>query len=186
VDGYKTVAYELYEQFGGAVPDVVVLPVTYADCLAGVYRGFVDLRDAGLTTAVPRLIGAEIFTALGAGLRSASEGGDRLGPEPTRPTAAFSINGAYTTWQAVHAVRASGGRAMTVTEELMLATQYRLASAEGLFVEASSAVCVAAAGLLAESGYLSPQETVVCVLTASGLKDPAAARSQLPEVRLDA
>jgi threonine synthase len=185
VDGYKTMAYELYEQFDGAVPDVVVLPVTYADCLAGVHRGFTDLRDAGLSTRVPRLIGAEIFTALGAGLRSASEGGDRLGPEPTRPTAAFSISGAYTTWQAVQAVRASGGRAMTVTEDLMLATQHRLAGAEGLFVEASSAVSVAAAGLLAESGQIDPQETVVCVLTASGLKDPAVARARLPEVRLD-
>jgi threonine synthase len=183
VDGYKTLAYELWEQLGGAIPDVVVFPVTYADCLSGAYRGFVDLRDAGLVDRVPRLIGAEIFTALGEALRHAAHGDDRFGPVPTRGTAAFSISGAYTTWQAVHAVRASDGQAVTVSEEDMLATQHRIASSEGLFVEASSAVGVAAAGLLARAGLIGPEETVVCLLTASGLKDPSTARRRLPDIR---
>jgi len=182
VDGYKTLAYELYEQLGGAIPDVVIFPVMYADCLSGAYRGFVDLRDAGLADRVPRLIGAEIFTALGEALRHAAHGEDRLGPVPVRQTAAFSISGAFTTWQAVHAVRASDGQSVTVAEEDMLATQRRIAATEGLFVEPSSAVGVAAAGLLARAKLVSPQETVVCVLTASGLKDPVAARIGLPEV----
>lgn len=185
IDGYKTIAYELFQQLGGQVPDVMVLPVTYGDCLSGVHRGFVDLHAAGLAERVPRLVGAEVFGALEQGLADAEGAGHGVRPPrpvPTRPTAAFSIFTAYATYQAVHAVRHSGGRTVTIGEADMLATQYRLASTEGLFAEASSAVGVAAAGVLARSGYLRPQETVVCLLTSTALKDPAAGRALLPEV----
>ncbi|MBG6091705.1 pyridoxal-phosphate dependent enzyme [Actinomadura viridis] len=178
VDGYKTIAYELYEQLGGRVPDVMVLPVAYGDCMSGLRRGFADLRAAGATDQVPRLVGAEVFTALADGLAAAAEGADRLGPVRTRPTAGFSIAGTHTTHQAIHAAQ----DAVTVGEDDMLSVQRSLAATEGVFGEASSAAAVAAATTLARTGRIAPDETVVCLLTSSGLKDPAAGRALLPDV----
>lgn len=177
VDGYKTIAYELYDQLGGRVPDVMVLPVTYGDCLSGVHRGFADLRAAGLTGRMPRLVGVDVF---GPFVQALAGGG--WGPLPTRTTAAFSIGTGYATYQAVAAIRATGGRAVTIDEEEMLATQRLLGIMEGLFAEASSAVGVAAVGVLARAGQLRPDDEVVCLLTSSGLKDPDAGRALLPEV----
>ncbi|MEJ3750900.1 pyridoxal-phosphate dependent enzyme [Actinomycetes bacterium KLBMP 9797] len=177
IDGYKTIAYELFEQLGGRVPDAVVLPVTYGDCLSGVHRGFADLRAAGLVDRVPRLVAAELFGALAQALT-----GRGLPPVPTRETVAFSISTPRATHQAVEAIRATGGIAVPVTEEELLEAGYLLATNEGLFVEASSAVGVAAVGTLVRAGRIRPDDEVVCVLTSSGLKDPDAGRALLPDV----
>lgn len=181
VDGYKSIAYELFHELGGALPHTVVLPVAYGDCLAGVSRGFADLRAAGLTDRMPRLVGAELYGALAKGVAS---GGGVLGPAPMRETAAFSIGGPYATGQAVRAIEASAGEAVSVGEDELLAAQYRLASTEGLFVEAASAVGVAAAEALAVRGAVGADDTVVCLLTSTALKDPAGAAALLPPVAL--
>ncbi|MGB4136453.1 MAG: pyridoxal-phosphate dependent enzyme, partial [Microbacterium sp.] len=59
-EGYKTIAYELHAQLGD-VPDVVVAPVAYGDAIAGLERGFAELRTLGLTARTPRLIASEPF-----------------------------------------------------------------------------------------------------------------------------
>lgn len=182
VDGYKTIAYELVCQLGGEIPDVVVLPVAYGDCLSGVRRGFADLHAVGRIGRVPKLVGAEVFHALERGVASASLGEAALGPVPITPTAAFSIGGPYTTRQAVQAVLDTEGRAVTVSEEHLLAEQRRLAATEGLFVEAASAATLAAARTLAAEGWIGVAETVVCLLTSAALKDPNAAAAALPEM----
>lgn len=51
IEGYKTLAYEIVEQVHGKVPDWCVLPVCYGDLLAGLWRGFKELRQSGFTNA---------------------------------------------------------------------------------------------------------------------------------------
>ncbi|MFC7550250.1 pyridoxal-phosphate dependent enzyme [Plantactinospora sp. GCM10030261] len=184
VDGYKTIAYEVFEQLGRAAPDVLVLPVAYGDCLAGVRRGFADLHTAGLIDRPPRLVGAEVFAALTGALARDTEDGPSLGPVGMRPTAAFSIAGAYATRQSVRAVRDTHGRAVNVDESALLRAQRALAATEGLFVEAAAAVSIAAAESLVRAGAIGAWESVVCLLTSTALKDPAAARPLLPNVPL--
>jgi threonine synthase len=79
-------------------------------------------------------------------------------------------------------VRDSDGMGVAVGEDEILGAYRRLSQEEGLFVEPSSAASVAAALQLGSSGQLARGSTVVCVSTASGLKDPQTAAQGLAEV----
>lgn len=174
VAGYRTVAYELFDQLGRQLPDVVIVPVAYGDCLAGMATGFADLCRAGLTDRVPRLIAAERFGAISAGLSDGS-----LGPVSTEPTAAFSIGSAYATEQALLALMATDGLAQCVEEQAIMSAQLDLARTEGLYVEAASAAAVAALRDLAKAARVPPGQRLVLLLTSSGLKDPESTRTYL-------
>jgi threonine synthase len=180
ITGYKTIAYELVEQLGGA-PEWIVMPVAYGDCLTGVAQGFADLHAGGLVEHLPRIVGAELFGALEQGLR-----GGGLGPVPTHPSAAFSIAGHYTTYQAIAALRFTGGMAVSVHDDEIARARRALAETEGLLVEAAAAAPFAAAATLARSGTFAPTDRVVCLLTSSGMKDLAATDDvQVPAIAPD-
>lgn len=184
VAGYIPMADEIVEQLGGEPPDWVVLPVAYGDALAGVWRGFQRLRAAGVIQRCPRLAAAELHGALERALRDPDA---PLGPVPTHPSAAFSIGGAYATFQAFHALRSSDGEAVSPGEAEILAARRELASLEGLYAETSSAAAFAALPILRERGHIAPDERVVVILTSSGLKDVAttADRIDLPVIAPD-
>jgi threonine synthase len=177
VDGYKTIAYELVEQLG-RVPDVVVVPTAYADGLAGIHRGFHELRTLGVVPDLPRLVAAETF---GPYARALAEGGDTTGLVPARPSVAFSIATPVGTYQGIDALRAGKGDAVAVPEdEGIMAMQLTLAASEGLYLEASSVVPLLAAQRLAEQGGIGPDELVVTIGTSTGLKDVGATAARLP------
>ncbi len=179
VDGYKTLAYELVEQLGTA-PDVVVVPVAYGDGLAGIARGFDDLRALGVTDRVPRLLAAETF---GPHADALASGAEVAGPVPAGPSAAFSIASPVGTYQALAALRASNGRAVAVPEDdAVLAAQADIGRSTGLYLEAASAIGLAALDRFAATGHVGSQDTVVLVATSTGLKDPASTATRLPDV----
>jgi threonine synthase len=169
VEAYRTIAYEICEELGGRAPDWVVIPVSYGDCLAGVQRGFAHLAETGRIERMPRLAAVEPHGALGRALQS-----DVHGPVTFSPTTpAFSIAVRFTTDQAVRAVRAADGVAVTVPEPELLEEQHRFARLSGLYAEVSSSITIAAVRRLVRDGTIRPDAAVVCVLTATGLKDPA-------------
>jgi len=179
VEGYKTLAYELWQQLGGEVPDWVAVPVGYGDCLAGIWRGFLDLVRLGLTERLPRLVAAEVFGPLA---RSLDAPDGPFGPVPTQPTHAFSIGTGYTTYQAVHAVRDAIGVAASASEKEMMETQLALGAHEGIYAEVASTLALASVRRLLASGTIDADDCVVALLTSSGLKDPAATAEGLPKV----
>jgi threonine synthase len=85
------------------------------------------------------------------------------------------------TVQALDAIRATNGTATAVPEEAIIAAQLEAARAEGLFPEPSSACALAGARLLREQGWIGPNDTVVALITSTGLKDPTPSRPHLPE-----
>ncbi|NJC65761.1 pyridoxal-phosphate dependent enzyme [Planosporangium flavigriseum] len=179
VDGYKTIAYELVEQLGTA-PDVVVVPTAYADGLAGIGRGFDDLRELGVIGRAPRLVAAESFGPYSDALASGAELG---GPVPAGPTVAFSIGSPFGTYQGLAALRGSDGVGVAVPDDSeILDHQALVGRTEGLYLENASVVAVAAAGKLAHAGQLGPQETVVVIGSSTGLKDVGATAARLPAV----
>lgn len=179
VDGYKTIAYELVDQLGGA-PDVVVVPTAYADGLAGIKRGFADLRALGIIGRVPRLVAAEPFGPYADAL---ARGVDTAGPVPAGPSVAFSIASPVGTYQGLAALRDSGGEAVAVPDDAeILATQALAGRTEGLYLEGASAVALAAVRRLAEGGRIRADETVVVIGTSTGLKDVGATSAGLPPV----
>jgi len=167
IDGYKTIAYELFEQLGG-LPDVVVVPTAYADGLTGIARGFDDLVALGLTERVPRLLAAEPFGPLRAALQ---RGDDRAGPVPAGPSRSFSIASPVGTYQGLATLRRSRGGAVAVPDdETVMAAQRRLGR-HGLYLEASSAIALPALEQWRRDGEVGTNDTAVLIGTSTGLKD---------------
>lgn len=168
IEGYKTIAFEIVEQLGRA-PDWVVVPTAYGDVLSGVFRGFEDLAGLGVIERVPRMVAAEIHGSLNATINA---GGDRVLQMPKdRNTRAVSIGVTQSSYQALSVLRRSAGIAVTIPEDRLLEWQARLAHEEGVLSELSSAASVAGAASLRNDGVIASADTVICVLTASGLKD---------------
>jgi threonine synthase len=181
VEGYKTLAYEIAEQCDWKVPDWCVLPICYGDALVGMWKGFEDMRAFGWTDRMPRMVAAEVYGSLGDALTS---GQDALADMPkTHDTVAVSIGATRGTFQALDILRRSGGTAVTVGEADMMEWQRKLGAGDGLYVEPSSAAALAAVERMRRAGTIGVRDTVVALLTASGLKDPAVtARTQADPV----
>ncbi|MCY4440997.1 MAG: pyridoxal-phosphate dependent enzyme [Deltaproteobacteria bacterium] len=180
VEGYKTLAYEVCEQMDWEPPDWCVLPVAYGDALFGMWKGFDELARLGLITKRPRMVAAEMAGCLTAALAS----GEDAIPEMAAPSpyVAGSISVNQSTYQALHALRASDGAARVARNDELLGLQRDLAADEGIYAEPSSLAALAAVGRLCEEGRISRSDTVVVVNTASGLKDTAATAGAATEI----
>lgn len=181
IDGYKSIAYEIYEQLGG-VPDVVVVPTAYADGLTGIFRGFADLLALGRAERIPRMVAAEPLGPFSAALINDS---DVPATTESRPSVAFSIAGNVATNQGVRVLRKTNGEAVIVGEdEEIIGTQLMLAADEGLYLEASSVTAVQAAQRLAAEGRVGKDEIIVAIGTSTGLKDVETTAARLDQVPL--
>jgi threonine synthase len=101
---------------------------------------------------------------------------------------ASSLGATRGTYQGLHAIRASKGTALQITDDELLAWQARLAATEGLYGEPSSLASVAAVERLRAGGVIGAAHIVVAVMTAGGLKDvaPTARRhGEVPVVAAD-
>lgn len=172
IEGYKTLAYEIAEQMNWNVPDWCILPVCYGDALLGMWRGFEDMMAFGWTDRMPKMVAAEVYGSLGSAL---ADGTDAPPDMPkTHTTVAVSIGATQGTHQALHIVRRSGGTSVVASNDDMMRLQRILAQKEGLYVEPASAASLVAVEHLRATNTIKPQDSVVCLLTAAGLKDPAA------------
>ena len=182
IEGQKTAAFEVVEDLG-EMPGALAIPVGNAGNVTAYWRGFRELASGGdaelgkLEGEKPVLYG---FQAEGAAPLVRGE------PVPQPETVASAIRiGNPARWEeAMAAFTASRGRVAAVSDEQILNAYRWLADNEGVFCEPASAASVAgllAHGLPTVDGAPKP-ETVVCVLTGHGLKDPDTALSKAPSV----
>lgn len=171
-EGLKTYAYEVWEALGRA-PDWMIHPEASGLGVAATWKGFAELNRLGWVAGRPRMVAAQsaaaapFVAALANGLEA---------PAPLEPgeTVAESIRVGRPTlgWQGLEAIRASGGTAVAVTDEELLAAQALLASRAGIFAEPSAAASLAAAIRLRRDGVIGPRDLVVLCVTGHGLKQP--------------
>lgn len=179
IEGYKSIAYEIYAELG-AVPDVVVVPTAYADGLTGIYRGFTDLVELHRAEQIPRMMAAEPLGPFAASLRN---GGEVPATTEPRASVAFSTAGTVATYQGVNVLRESGGDAAVVgDDDEIIAAQLRLAADEGLYLEASAVTAIPAVARLTLNGLVGEDDVVVVVGTSTGLKDVGATAEWLDDV----
>jgi threonine synthase len=180
IDGYKTIAYEICEQLDWRAPDWCVLPVAYGDGLFGISKGFDELATLGLIDRRPRMVAAEMAGSLGAAMRA----GNDIVPEavPPTPSAAASINVGQSTYQALYALRASGGLARTAVNSELFELQASLAACEGIYAELSSLAALSVLRGLRSDEVIQERDLVVVVITASGLKGAGAAASPINDI----
>ena len=165
VQGYKTVAYEIVEDLGAKVPDCIVVPTARGDLMWGILEGFRELNDLGQIGSIPRMYAVEPFPRIARVLAGSDY---RQGyPGATRMS---SIAGDTVSYQAVHAVKRSGGDAVVVTDDDVAAAIPHLAG-QGFYCEASSAACLAALEALHRTGRFETIRTAVLILTSHGFKD---------------
>ncbi len=172
IEGQKTAALEVWEQLGGAFPDWVVCPSGNGGNLAAYWKGFSELLRVGADGPAPRLasVQAEGASPIARAILENSE----LRPveRPETIASAIRIGNPVNGRRTVRAVRQSGGTAGIVTDLEIGEAQRFLASREGIFVEPSSAASVAGLWKLAGRGTFAAGDTIVCVATGHGLKDP--------------
>ncbi len=166
IEGQKTAAFEVVDTLGSA-PGLLCIPVGNAGNITAYWKGFLEYH--GLKgTGLPRMMG---FQAAGAA--PIVQGS----PVEVPATVATAIRiGNPASWDgAVLARDESGGEINAVTDEEILEAYRLLASREGIFAEPASAASVAGLMALHRRGVDLSGETVVCVITGSGLKDPETA-----------
>jgi threonine synthase len=165
IAGQETGAFEIVDELGGA-PDAVALPVGNAGNITAYWAGFVRYAASGRTDGRrPRMLG---FQADGAAPIVHGAAVDK----PETVATAIRIGNPASWQEALVARDESGGLIEAVSDEEILSMQLRIARMEGIFCEPASAAGVAGVARLAREGRLAPSETVVCVLTGHGLKDP--------------
>jgi threonine synthase len=167
LEGQKTAAFEVCDDLGRA-PDLLAIPVGNAGNISAYWAGFREYAEAGLVPTRPRMLG---FQAAGAAPFVLGR------PIESPDTIATAIRiGNPASWDKAIAARdESGGRIAAVSDEEILAAYRALAVEEGIFCEPSSATSLAGVTTMAAAGEIPRDAVVVCVLTGTGLKDPATA-----------
>ena len=173
LEGQKTLGFEICEQMNYVMPDKVIIPVGNAGNISAIWKGFTEFSQLDLIDSTPQMIGiqaegaAPIATAI-------TSGKTEVHPVAYPDTIATAIRiGNPVSWKkAIKAIKESKGTAQTVTDSEIIEAQKMLARKEGLFVEPAGASSIAGLKKLVKTGEVRKDETVVCVATGHGLKDP--------------
>jgi threonine synthase len=171
-EGKKTYAYEIAQDLGWRAPDRVLHPAAGGMSLVKTWKGFNELRTLGWVDRLPKMTVVQAARCAPI-VESWRQGLPRVAAVPKQATAASALAAADPGLlgdRALHTVRASDGAGIAVDEPEIL-DAVRLLGQDGLMIEPSGAVTVAAVRRGVREGTIDPGESVVCVLTGSGFKD---------------
>jgi len=179
-EGKKTVAFEIGQQLGWRVPDVVAVSVGDGCIIGGVWKGFHDMVKMGWLDQMPRILGVQ---ATGSNyLAEAWAKGEDVITKPAidAKTVADSISAGLPRdrIKAMRAVTDSNGAFTTVTDDEILAAVPVVSSETGVFPEPAAAAAWAGVVKGKDEGLISSGDRVVFLSTGTGLKDvPSAMRA---------
>ncbi len=172
LEGKKTLGYELAEQLGWRLPDVIVYPTGGGTGLIGMWKAFAELEDLGwISSQRPRMVAVQatgcqpIVRAFNASKRFAEEH-----RQASTVASGLRVPKAIGDFLILDAVRASGGIAIAVEDVAMMRASRLLGQTEGLFVAPETGACVAALETLTKTGFLRETDEVVVFNTGTGMK----------------
>ena len=172
LEGKKTMGYELAEQMGWALPDVILYPTGGGTGLVGMWKAFAELEELGwIGPQRPRMVTVQ---AQGCApmVKAFHEGHAFAEPWPEARTVAdgLRVPAAVGDFLILRALRESGGTALAVSDEEMMEAARLLGRTQGLFACPEGAATVAAFKRLREEGWIGDEEAVVLFNTGTGLK----------------
>lgn len=172
LEGKKTLGYEIAEQGGWRLPDVIVYPTGGGTGLVGMWRAFLELRELGWTSGeLPRLI---VVQARGCApvVRAFESGAAATSPWEDAHTAALGLRvpSPFAGALILKAMRETRGTALVVEDEDLLDGIVDLAARAGCLACPEGGATIAAVRRLRASGEIAARERVVIVNTGSGLK----------------
>jgi len=177
-EGAKTVAYEVAADLGWTAPDAVVVPVSTGATLAGIAKGFRELRAFGLLADAPRLVAAQPAGCAPV-VAAAGRGDAEIEPWETPDTIVgeLEIPEPPGGGRALSALAEFDGLAAAPDDDDSLESAVALAGRATVEVGVAGGVAAAAAWELADS--FDDDDTVVLLNTESGGKTPDLLRSHL-------
>ncbi|MXZ08237.1 MAG: threonine synthase [Gemmatimonadetes bacterium] len=172
VEGKKTMGYELAEQFDWELPEVVIYPTGGGTGLIGMWKAFDEMEQMGwIGPERPRMISVQ---AAGCApiVRAYSAGDEHAEPwiDPETIAAGLRVPAAVGDFLMLKAIRDSGGCALSVTDEELMASASEMAVAVGSFPAPEGAATLAALEKLIAQNLVSERDRVVLFNTGTGLK----------------
>jgi threonine synthase len=174
LEGKKTMGYEIVEQLGWQVPDVIIYPTGGGVGLIGIHKALHELRELGwVEDRLPRLVAVQ-STGCAPIVRAFAAGESRATPWADAQTLAFGITVPAPLGDELilAALRESSGTAIAVDDAEILADLRDFAAREGLLLCPEGAACLTAARQLRAGGWIRPGERVVVLNTGAGIKYP--------------
>jgi len=182
-EGKKTVSFEIAEQLGWRVPDLVVVPVGDGNIISGVWKGFQELLELGFIDRTPRLLAVQAEGS--AAIVNAAAGDGVIRPVSGETVAdSISVSLPRDGEAAVQAIRGSQGFGITVSDQAILAAIGEVAKGAGVFGEPAAVTAYAGLKAAAERKLVDPGWEVVVLNTGNGLKDVASAMKVAGEPRV--
>jgi threonine synthase len=174
IEGKKTMGYELLEQLGGELPDVVIYPTGGGTGLVGMWKAWRELAELGWIaegSRPPRMVSVQVAGCAPV-VRAFARGEERTEPFPGPETRAWGLRvpSPLGGFLCLRAVRETGGTALAVEEGEMESATAELARRTGLDVCPEGGAAWAACERLREQGWIRPGERVVVFNTGTGLK----------------
>ena len=175
IEGKKTMGYEIVEQFGWNVPDVILYPTGGGVGIIGIYKALKEMQELGWISdnKLPRLVAvqAEGCSPI---VEAWKNGETESAFFENSETCAFGINvpKALGDFLVLESLYHTSGCAIAVSETELLTAQKLVAELEGNFICPEGAATFAAAEKLRKEGWIKEEEVVVCLNTGAGIKYP--------------
>ena len=194
-EGKKTCSYEIWQDLNGQVPDRVVVSTGDGNTLSAIWKGWCDLKAVGLIDRLPKIdcVQSQASAAISKTVRQIRTGNgvevnwSTLVVEEVRASTvadSISVDRPRDGLAAVKAIIESGGEVVTVADQEILAAIPEMARTTGVFPEPAAAAPWAGVKQMVGNEQISADETVVCIVSGSGLKDIANTQSVVGEPQL--
>jgi threonine synthase len=173
IEGKKTMAFELVEQLGGDVPDVIFYPTGGGTGLVGMWKAFDEMQRLGW---IPRGRRPRFVSVQASGcapvVKAFNEGAARTEPWPNPVTAAYGLRvpSPIGGFLCLRVIRESGGTAIAVSDADGDAATRQLAARSGIDVCPEGGAAWAALAALRTQGFVKPEDKVIVFNTGTGLK----------------
>ncbi|MBN1755379.1 threonine synthase [bacterium] len=170
-EGKKTAALEICEQLSWKAPDKVFVSVGDGCIIAGLWKGFQDFYRLGFIDKLPQLIGvqAEKAAPLVKAFVEGKDMAETLIPETVADS--ISVGNPRDQVKALRAVRESGGKMITVSDDQILEAIPLVARGSGVFGEPAGVAGYAGLRKMVDLREIDASEKIVVIITGNGLKD---------------
>lgn len=176
-EGGKTMSYEIFEQLGDA-PDWMIVPAGGGGTYASIARGFIELKDAGLTTKVPRMVGAvpATYNAIEHAFNNNYTSMDEIKQHEIGkdiPTILPKLAHIHPpdAEDALRTAKATNGFFMSASDAEALDGCEYLASKVGLYTEPSSGAGVSVMNKFLAANHATAGQTIVSLVCGSGFRE---------------
>jgi threonine synthase len=194
-EGKKICAWEIWASLDGGVPDRIVVPTGDGNLLSAMWKGWCELKAVGLIDRLPKIDCAQSSASAAINrtvhrIRNSESTNvqwsevDVESVNASTVADSISVDRPRDGLAAVRAIVESGGEAITVPDDDILAAIPEMASLSGVFPEPAAAAPWAAVKQMVSDGKIAADELVVCLISGNGLKDIAAAQSAVGRPQL--